>query len=149
VNDPSARRTVEILLVEDNPGDVRLVHEALRSVDAPWRITVARDGDEALDLLTGRARKDGGYRPDLILLDLNLPRRDGRELLGSIKADPALKRIPVVVMTSSSAQQDILNAYDLQVNSYIVKDIGLDKFIDAIRAVGRFWLNLATLPPRG
>ncbi len=114
---PCAPRPIAILLVEDNPGDARLVREALKSAGIDSLLTVARDGEEALDLLRGARPAVEAVRPDLILLDLNLPRKDGRELLAEIKQDPSLQRIPVVVLTSSAAAQDIRTAYELQANS--------------------------------
>jgi len=144
---PCAPRPIAILLVEDNPGDARLVREALKSAGIDSLLTVARDGEEALDLLRGIHPAREAVRPDLILLDLNLPRKDGRELLAEIKQDPSLQRIPVVVLTSSAAAQDIRTAYELQANSYIVKQVSLEEFTKAIASIHHFWLSLVTLPP--
>jgi len=144
---PCAPRPIAILLVEDNPGDARLVREALKSAGIDSLLTVARDGEEALDLLRGARPAVEAVRPDLILLDLNLPRKDGRELLAEIKQDPSLQRIPVVVLTSSAAAQDIRTAYELQANSYIVKQVSLEEFTKASAATHHFWLSLVTLPP--
>ncbi len=144
---PCAPRPIAILLVEDNPGDARLVREALKSAGIDSLLTVARDGEEALDLLRGARPAVEAVRPDLILLDLNLPRKDGRELLAEIKQDPSLQRIPVVVLTSSAAAQDIRTAYELQANSYIVKQVSLEEFTKAIASIHHFWLSLVTLPP--
>jgi len=140
-------RPVEILLVEDNPGDVRLTREALREAKVRNNLSVAPDGVEALAYL----RKEGQYadavRPDLILLDLNLPRKDGREVLEEVKADPALRHIPVVVLTSSQAEQDILRAYDLHANCYVTKPVDLDQFITVVRSIEDFWFTIVKLPP--
>ena len=139
-------RPIEILLVEDNPGDVRLTLEALKEGKLRNRLSVVRDGVEALAHL----RRSGPYaqaaRPDLILLDLNLPKKDGREVLAEIKADEDLKRIPVVVLTTSKAEQDILKVYNLHANCYITKPIDLDQFLRVVKAIGEFWLELVKLP---
>ena len=141
------RKSVEILLVEDNPGDVRLTKEALRDSKLRNHLIVAEDGIEALAVL----RKEGQYSsvatPDLILLDLNLPRKSGREVLAEIKADPILRHIPVVVLTTSSADQDIVDVYDLQANCYVVKPVGLNEFITIVRSIEDFWLSIVKLPP--
>ena len=141
------RKSVEILLVEDNPGDVRLTREALRDSKLRNHLIVAEDGIEALAVL----RKEGQYAsiatPDLILLDLNLPRKSGREVLAEIKADPILRHIPVVVLTTSSADQDIVDVYDLQANCYVVKPVGLNEFITIVRSIEDFWLSIVKLPP--
>jgi CheY-like chemotaxis protein len=132
--------------VEDNPGDVRLMEEALRDADVAMDLSVVHDGEAALNFL----RRTNGYgqspRPDLIFLDLNLPRRDGREVLSEIKADDRLRRIPVVVLTTSDAERDITNAYDLHANCYVKKPIDLDRFIEVVRECERFWLHVARLP---
>ena len=142
-------RPVEILLVEDNPGDVRLTREALREGKVRNNLSVAADGVEAIAYL----RKEGEYadavRPDLILLDLNLPRKDGREVLKEIKADPALRHIPVVVLTSSQAEEDIVRAYDLHANCYVTKPVDLEKFMVVVKSIDVFWLTVVTLPPNG
>ena len=139
-------RSIEILLVEDNPGDVRLTEEALKEGKVRNNLTVAWDGDEALAHLRGEEPFPTTPRPDLILLDLNLPRKDGREVLEAIKADPELRRIPVVVLTTSQAEKDILDAYDLHVNCFITKPVDLDQFIDVVRSIEEFWLTVAKLP---
>ena len=138
----SAGRPIEILLVEDNPGDVRLTLEALRDSKVRNNLHVARDGVEALEFL----RRTDAVRPDLILLDLNLPRKDGREVLAEIKADPLLKTIPVVVLTTSRAEQDVLRSYELQANCYITKPVDLDQFITVVKSIEDFWLTIVTLP---
>ena len=138
----STGRSIEILLVEDNPGDVRLTIEALRDSKVRNNLQVARDGVEALDFL----RRPNAVRPDLILLDLNLPRKDGREVLAEIKADASLKTIPVVVLTTSRAEQDVLRTYELQANCYITKPVDLDQFITVVKSIEDFWLTIVTLP---
>lgn len=134
---------VEILLVEDNRGDVRLMQEALDS-GVPCRITIVEDGAKAMVWLRA---KDRPHRPDLILLDLNLPRMNGWEVLREIKSDPALRQIPVVVLTSSEADRDVHRAYDLGANSYVRKPVDLDAFLRAVRSIESFWLATVTLPP--
>jgi len=142
----SAMRPIEILLVEDNPGDVRLTLEALKEGKLSNHLSVAEDGVAALTFL----RREGAFaaapRPDLILLDLNLPKRDGREVLSLIKADPDLRRIPVVVLTTSKAEQDIVKSYDLHANCYIAKPVVLEEFLEVIRSIESFWLTIVTLP---
>ena len=142
------RKLVEILLVEDNPGDVRLTQEALKETKVLNRLNVVSDGFEAMAYL----RKENGFSdavsPDLILLDLNLPRKDGREILKEIKSDPALRRIPVVILTVSQAEQDIMKTYDLHANCYITKPINLDQFVEVVKAIEDFWLTIVKLPPR-
>ena len=139
-------RPVEILLVEDNPGDVRLTREALREGKVRNNLYVAPDGVEALAFLRKQGKYADAVRPDLILLDLNLPRKDGREVLEEIKADPALRYIPVVVLTSSQAEQDILRAYDLHANCYVTKPVDLEQFIAVVRSIDDFWLSVVRLP---
>jgi len=140
------RRAVEILLVEDNPADVRLTVEAFKEGAVRHKLSVARDGVEALDILFRRGIHIQAVRPDIILLDLNLPRKDGREVLQTIKADQALRRIPVVVLTTSSAEEDILRSYDLHVNCYITKPVDMERFIEVVRAIENFWFNIVQLP---
>ena len=140
------RRAVEILLVEDNPADVRLTGEAFNVGTVRHMLSVARDGVEALDILFRRGIHNQAVRPDIILLDLNLPRKDGREVLQTIKADQALRRIPVVVLTTSSAEEDILRSYDLHVNCYITKPVDMERFIEVVRAIENFWFNIVQLP---
>jgi CheY-like chemotaxis protein len=139
-------RAVEFLLVEDNPGDVRLTREALLECDVPNNLSVVQDGMEAVAYL----RREGQYanvpRPDVVLLDLNLPKKDGREVLAVIKADPELKRIPVAVLTSSEAEKDILGSYDLHANCYIAKPVDLDQFIEVIQSIKHFWVHVVKLP---
>lgn len=139
-------RPAEILLVEDNPADVRLTREALREGRLSTNLNVAADGVEALAFL----RREGTYadapRPDIILLDLNLPRMDGREVLCELKDDPALKRIPVVVLTTSQAEQDVLRSYDLHANCFITKPVDLERFITIVQSIEGFWFTIVTLP---
>jgi CheY-like chemotaxis protein len=144
---PSLIRPVEILLVEDNPGDVRLTIEALREGKVHNRLTVASDGVEAMAILRQAGQYAEAPRPDLILLDLNLPKKDGREVLAEIKADDGLKRIPVVILTSSGADEDILRSYDLQAACYITKPVDLDQFLTVVQSIESFWLSIVTLPP--
>lgn len=142
----SIGRPIEILLVEDNPGDVRLTKEALHDGKVRNNLHVAVNGVEALAFL----RREGAYpsapRPDLILLDLNLPRKDGREVLAEIKADDRLKTIPVVVLTTSKADEDIIRSYQLSANCYVTKPVDLEQFINVVRLIEDFWLTIVTLP---
>lgn len=137
---------VEILLVEDNPGDVDLTMEALEEAKLRNSVHVARDGVEALQFLRRQGPHGGAPRPDLILLDLNMPRKDGREVLREIKEDPALKRIPVVVLTTSEAEEDVLDAYEYRANAYIVKPVDFEQFFRTIRSLEDFWLTVVRLP---
>ena len=139
-------RPVEVLLVEDNPGDVRLTQEALKDGRVLVNLTVAADGVEAMDVLNKRGNYQNAARPDLILLDLNLPRKNGREVLEEIKADDDLKRIPVIVMTTSKAEQDLYRVYNLNANCYITKPVDLDEFLNVVRSIEDFWLTIVTLP---
>ena len=141
-------RPVEILLVEDNPGDARLTHEALREASIANRLSHVRDGVEAMAFVRNEPPFADAPRPDLILLDLNLPRKDGREVLAELKEDPLLRLIPVVVLTTSEAEQDILRAYELHGNCYITKPVDLEKFLHIVRAVENFWLAVVRLPSR-
>jgi chemotaxis family two-component system response regulator Rcp1 len=139
-------RPVEILLVEDNPGDVRLTKEALKDGDIPHHLSVVQDGEEAMMYLRGHSPFRGAARPDLILLDLNLPKKDGRQVLEDVKNDPELKEIPIVVLTTSRADYDITSAYDLQANCYIQKPVDLNQFWAIVRWIEKFWLSTAALP---
>jgi len=143
----SQGRPVEILLVEDNPGDVRLTREALAEGKVRNNLHVAVDGVKALEFLRREGEYAGVVRPDLVLLDLNLPRKDGRQVLAEIKADPALRYIPVVILTSSEAESDIARAYDLHANCYITKPVDLDQFIHVVRSIEDFWFSIVKLPP--
>ncbi|MBI5461874.1 MAG: response regulator [Gammaproteobacteria bacterium] len=139
-------RPIEILLVEDNPGDVRLTQEALKEGKVRNRLQVVGDGVEAMEYLRREGQYADAVRPDLVLLDLNLPRKDGREVLAEIKQDALLKVIPVVVLTTSSAEEDVLRSYNLHANCYIVKPVDLDQFIRAVKFIDDFWLTVVKLP---
>lgn len=139
-------RPVEILLVEDSPGDVRLTQEALKEGKVLNNLSVVGDGAAALDFLRRRGTYGNTPRPDLILLDLNLPKKDGREVLEEIKDDPDLKRIPVVILTTSGADQDIAKSYELHANCYITKPVNLEQFISVVKSVEDFWLTVVKLP---
>ncbi|MFK8104542.1 MAG: response regulator [Saprospiraceae bacterium] len=139
-------RAVNILLIEDNPGDVRLTQEAFKESKVAITLSVTMDGVEAIKFLKKEDQYSNEQTPDLILLDLNLPKRDGREVLQEIKTDDQLKRIPVVVLTTSNAEQDILKSYNLHVNCYINKPVDFDKFFDIIQKIEDFWLTTAILP---
>jgi chemotaxis family two-component system response regulator Rcp1 len=141
-------RPIEILLVEDNPGDVRLTIEALKEGKVRNNLSVTKDGVEALAFLRREGVFASAARPDLILLDLNLPRKDGREVLAEIKDDAVLRRIPVVVLTTSKAEEDILRTYDLHANCYITKPVDLDQFIQVVRSIDDFWLSVVRLPSK-
>ena len=136
----------QILLVEDNPGDVRLMREALRNGDAGKRLDAVEDGEEALAYLRRQPPYGSAPKPDLIFLDLNLPKKDGREVLSEIKQDESLRRIPVVVLTTSEAERDILRVYDLHANCYVKKPTDLDEYMEVIRACENFWLHIVSLP---
>jgi len=138
---------VEILLVEDNPGDHRLTQEALREGKVYNNLHWVQDGVDALDFLKRRGKHAHAPRPDIILLDLNLPKMDGREVLSEIKGDEELRTIPVVVLTTSKAEEDVLRSYDLHANCYVTKPVDLDKFIVVVQSIDRFWLTVVTLPP--
>jgi two-component system, chemotaxis family, response regulator Rcp1 len=137
----------QILLVEDNPGDVRLTKEALKEGNLPHTLHVAKDGVEATAFL----RQEGEYadspKPDLILLDLNLPRKDGREVLAEIKQDEKLKHIPIVILTTSDAEEDIINGYKMHANCFITKPVDLNQFYSLVRSIESFWFNVVQLPP--
>ena len=137
---------VEILLVEDNPGDVRLTQEALKESKVLNNLYVAYDGVEAMEFLHREGKYTDAPHPDLILLDLNLPKKDGRELLEEIKSHDDLKRIPVVVLTTSRAEEDILRMYDQHANCYITKPIDFEQFIEVVRSIENFWLTIVKLP---
>ena len=141
-------RAVEILLVEDNEADVRLTIEALKEGKVRNRLAVARDGVEALEFLRRQGKHQNAVRPDLILLDLNLPKKDGREVLAEIKDSEDLKRIPVVVLTTSKAEEDILKTYNLHANCYITKPVDLEQFISVVKSIDDFWLTVVRLPAK-
>ncbi|HLX23592.1 MAG TPA: response regulator [Usitatibacter sp.] len=138
---------VEILLVEDNPGDHRLTKEALHEGKVYNNLHWVQDGVEALEFLQRRGKHANAPRPDIILLDLNLPKKDGRQVLSEIKQDQALRAIPVVILTTSAAEEDVLRSYDLHANCYVTKPVDLEKFIVVVQSIDRFWLSVVTLPP--
>jgi chemotaxis family two-component system response regulator Rcp1 len=138
---------ISILLVEDNAGDVRLTQEALKEGRVANTLHVVIDGVEALQFLRREGKYSNAPRPDLILLDLNLPRLDGRQVLSEVKKDPELKRIPIVVLTTSKAEEDVLETYDLYANCYIAKPVEFDKFVGVIKMIDQFWLTTVKLPP--
>lgn len=145
----SASRTMHVLLVEDSPGDVRLTREAFRDANPAVELHVAMDGVDALAYLNRDGSFEDAPRPDLILLDLNLPRMDGRAVLARIKADAGLKTIPTVILTTSEAPADILKSYQLQANGYLSKPVQLESFENLVRSINDFWLTKAKLPNRG
>ncbi|HVJ10977.1 MAG TPA: response regulator [Burkholderiales bacterium] len=140
---------IEILLVEDNPGDVRLTKEALKEGKVYSNLHTVKDGVEAMEFLRRQGKYKDAPRPDIILLDLNLPRKDGREVLEEIKSDELLKRIPVVVLTTSKAEEDVLRTYNLHANCYVTKPVDLEKFMVVVKSIDVFWLTVVTLPPNG
>ena len=142
-------RPVEILLVEDNPGDERLTREALKEGKVYSNLHWVKDGVDAMEFLRRQGRHASAPRPDIVLLDLNLPKKDGREVLQDIKNDPELKRIPVVVLTTSKAEEDVLRTYNLHANCYVTKPVDLEKFIVVVKSIDVFWLTVVTLPPNG
>ena len=142
-------RPVEILLVEDNPGDERLTREALKEGKVYSNLHWVKDGVEAMQFLRRQGKYTAVPRPDIILLDLNLPKKDGREVLQDIKNDGDLKRIPVVVLTTSKAEEDVLRTYNLHANCYVTKPVDLEKFMVVVKTIDSFWLTVVTLPPNG
>lgn len=143
---PDGTHPIEILLVEDNPGDVRLVQEAMRAAKMCNHMSVVEDGVEAMAFLRHEGVFGAAPQPDLILLDLNLPRKDGREVLAEVKGDPRLRRIPVVVLTTSQAEEDVLRAYDLHANCFVTKPVQFEQFMQVVKAIDNFWVNVVTLP---
>jgi CheY-like chemotaxis protein len=143
----NCKRAIEILLVEDNPGDIQLTRLALEDNKMSVNLSVVENGVEAIEFL----RKEGKYsqapHPDLVLLDLNLPKKDGREVLAEMKADTILKRIPVVILTTSQAEEDVLRAYNLSANCYITKPVDFDQFVKIVRSIESFWFTIVKLPP--
>lgn len=142
-------KPIEILLVEDSPGDVRLTREALKEGKVLNNLHVVKDGVEAIAFLRREGQYAHAVRPDLILLDLNLPKKSGTEVLAEIKEDPDLKRIPVVILTVSQAEEDILKTYNLHANCYIKKPVELNQFMEVVQAIEDFWLAIVKLPPNG
>jgi CheY-like chemotaxis protein len=143
----SLPKHIEILLIEDSPADILLTREAFEESRILNTLHVAEDGVQAMDFLRKRGAHASAPRPDLILLDLNLPRKNGREVLAEIKADPDLRKIPIVVLTTSNAEEDVLKAYDLNANCYVVKPVGFDNFMEAMQSIRHFWFSIVTLPP--
>jgi chemotaxis family two-component system response regulator Rcp1 len=141
-------RPIEILLIEDSPTDILMARAALEQAKISNKLSVARDGVEGLAFL----RREGGYpgaqRPDLILLDLNMPRKDGREVLQELKEDPDLRLIPVVVLTTSKAEEDVVKSYGLHANCYITKPVDFDRFVEVVESIQEFWFSIVTLPPK-
>ena len=149
MNNKGIGKPIEILLVEDNPGDVRLTREALKDGKIRNNLSVVMDGEEVMFYLHKEGKYKDAPRPDLILLDLNLSKKNGREVLAEIKTDPNLRRIPVVILTVSKADKDIIKSYDLHANCYIIKPVNLDRFIKVVKSVEDFWLTIVKLPPDG
>jgi len=143
----SSLKPVEVLLVEDNTGDVRLTLEAMKEGKVINNLSIASDGVEAMAFLRKEGRYKDAARPDIILLDLNLPKKDGREVLAEIKADPSLRLIPVVVLTTSQAEEDILRTYNLHANCYVTKPVDLEQFINVVKSINDFWFSVVKLPP--
>jgi CheY-like chemotaxis protein len=147
--DRNSGNAVSILLVEDNPADVRLTQEALKEGKVRNTLAVVSDGEQALAFLRRAGEQAGAIRPDLILLDLNLPKKSGLEVLAEIKLDEDLRRIPVVILTTSQAEQDIVRSYDLHANAFVTKPVNLQQFIDVVKSIEDFWLEIVRLPPSG
>lgn len=141
-------KPIEILLVEDNSADVRLAQEVLKESKLINRLWAVTDGEQATDFLRRQGAYADAIRPDLILLDLNLPGKDGRRVLAEIKADPDLRRIPAVIVTSSQAEEDIVKTYDLHANCYVTKPVDLDRFVQVVKSIEDFWVNIVKLPPK-
>jgi CheY-like chemotaxis protein len=146
---PPSALPIEVLLVEDDPGDVLMTQEAFEEHKVRNRLSVVHDGVDALAFLRREGEFVAAPRPDLILLDLNLPRRDGREVLAEIKNDPALRQIPVVVLTTSQADEDIVRSYQLHANAYVTKPVDFERFITVVRQIDEFFVSVVKLPPRG
>lgn len=144
----SSPQLIEILLVEDNAGDIELTKDVFHDAKIHNRLHITRNGEEALDFLYQRGKHENAARPDLMLLDLNMPGMNGKEVLAIIKEDEALKDIPVIILTSSEAEMDILKSYKLHANAYIVKPLSLNQFLQIVEAVEMFWLSVVKLPPR-
>jgi chemotaxis family two-component system response regulator Rcp1 len=138
---------IEILLAEDNPGDIRLTQQALKDSKMHNNLHVVNDGEQAVAFLRNESPYEDAPRPGLFLLDLNMPKKDGREVLEEIKDDPVLRRIPTVVLTTSKADQDVLAAYQLHANAYITKPVDFDQFIEVVQGIREFWLSIVRLPP--
>lgn len=148
MNERITMKPIDILIVEDNAGDLRLIRDVLLDSKISNQISTAKDGEEALDFLFKRGKFSDRNTPDLIILDLNLPRKDGREVLAEIKTDTELKKIPVVVMTMSQSDEDILKAYSLHANCFVTKPIDLNQFVKVVKSIEDFWLTIVKLPPK-
>ena len=148
MNSSRGGRPIQILMVEDNPDDIELTVEALKDARVENFLSVVKDGEEALSYLRCQGKYPRAVRPDLILLDLNMPKKNGRDVLREIKNDPHLKRIPVVILTTSQAEDDILHTYDLHANCYITKPVDFNQFLKVVRSIEDFWLTVVKLPPR-
>jgi chemotaxis family two-component system response regulator Rcp1 len=144
---PEQQTPIEVLLAEDNPGDVKLTEKAFEQGNVINNLHVVNDGIEAMQYLRQENEYADSPRPDLILLDLNMPRKDGKEVLKDIKDDPELKRIPVVVLTSSEAEEDIVSSYDLHANAYLTKPVDFDGFLEVVNSIEDFWLTVVKVPP--
>ncbi|MBD8060623.1 response regulator [Cellulomonas sp. JH27-2] len=145
---PDSRKTIDVLLVEDDPGDVLMTREAFADHKVANRLSVVSDGVSALEFLRKEGEHEGAPTPDLILLDLNLPRMDGREVLEALKADADLRAIPVVVLTTSEAEEDVVRSYSLHANAYVTKPVDFDRFIDVVRQIDEFFVEVVRLPSR-
>ena len=148
MSDQPAPHPIEILLVEDDPGDVLMTREAFADYKIANRLNVVSNGEDAIAYLRRQGRFADAPTPDLVLLDLNLPRRNGREVLSDIKGDPVLRRIPVVILTTSDAEEDVIAAYDLHANAYVRKPVDFEQFVSAVRAIDDFFITVVRLPPR-
>lgn len=148
MNRKQVNQPIEVLLVEDNPGDIRLTQEAFKENKMLNNLNVVKDGLEALAFLRREGQYSNAPPPDLILLDLNLPRKDGRQVLAEIKTDPDLKLIPVVILTTSDADEDILKSYELHANCYIKKPVDIEQFFNVVKSIEDFWVAIVILPPR-
>jgi CheY-like chemotaxis protein len=148
MTDSTPAEPIDVLLVEDDPGDVLMTQEAFKDYKIANTLTVVTNGEDAIAYLRKEGRFADVRTPDLVLLDLNLPRRDGREVLRDVKGDPELRRIPVVVLTTSDAEEDILASYDLHANAYVRKPVDFEQFVAAVRAIDDFFITVVRLPPR-
>jgi CheY-like chemotaxis protein len=148
MSEPSPSQCIEVLLVEDDPGDVLMTQEAFADYKIANKLTVVTNGEDAIAYMRKQGRYAGVPTPDLVLLDLNLPRRDGREVLRDIKEDADLRRVPVVVLTTSEAEEDVLASYNLHANAYVRKPVDFDQFVAAVRAIDDFFITVVRLPPR-
>ncbi|MBI5106672.1 MAG: response regulator [Solirubrobacterales bacterium] len=145
----AAPTPIEVLLVEDDPGDVLLIEEAFDDNKVHNNLHVVRDGEQALDFLLGQGAHAGAPRPDLVLLDLNLPRKDGREVLAEVKANEELRTIPIVVLTTSEAEEDVLRSYELHANAYVTKPVDFERFVSVVRQIDEFFVSVVKLPGHG